>query len=269
MQGSFFGERGLYYRVSEMRPDRPTIVLLHGLSGSSSVWVPYEKHLEGAYNILSLDLRGHGKSKRWSRYHDYDFQVFAEDVASLLRELGIETYLLVSHSFGTLVALHLLLQHSGAEKLLLFSPNYAVHRMLRSRLTRGILGIMTGLFSELPSIHWRGVQLDYSQLGYSGDWDRRRLYSDILNTGIRTYLHCLHHLYMFDRDDDWSRISIPTQIVHGALDSFIPIAHAIELSRIIPNAKFKMFGDANHMLVLNNFEEVARAIEDFASGKTT
>lgn len=269
MKESFFGDRGLYYRVSGIRPNFPTIVLLHGLSTSSSVWLPYEERLKNSHNILSLDLRGHGKSKRWSTYHEYDFQLFAEDVLLLLRHLNIETYVLVSHSFGTLVALHMLLQNNGAERLLLLSPNYAVHRTFRARLTRGPLAFMTVLFSLLPSIHWRGGHIDYSKLGYSEDWDRRRLYPDILNTGIRTYLHCLLHIYAFKRDRDWSRISIPTLVVHGALDSFVPVAHAIELGSLIPKARFKMLGDANHVLVQNNFEEVAKVIENFTSQRLT
>src|SRR3989344_3395955 len=269
MQESFFSERGLYYRVSEIRPNLPTIVLLHGLSGSSSVWLPYEERLENTHNILSLDLRGHGKSKRWSTYREYNFQFFAEDILLLLRQLNIETYILVSHSFGTLVALHVLLQKNGAEKLLLLSPNYAVHRTFRARLTRGILGLVTTLFSWLPSVYWRGEHIDYSKLGYSKDWDRRRLYLDIFNTGVRTYLHCLHHIYAFKRDSDWSRISIPTLVVHGAQDSFVPIAHALELVSIIPHAKFKMLGNANHVLVLNNFEDVATIIENFTSQTVT
>ncbi|OGG57911.1 hypothetical protein A2853_03195 [Candidatus Kaiserbacteria bacterium RIFCSPHIGHO2_01_FULL_55_17] len=265
MQESFFGERGLYYRMSELRTDRPTLLLLHGLSGSSSVWLPYEKKLESSYNILSLDLRGHGESRRWSKYHDYDPSFFADDIRALLEHAGIKSYNLVAHSFGTLVALELLLHESGAQKVLLLSPNYAVHRMLRSRLTRWPLAAIAAIFSRLPSIHWRGEHIDYSKLGFSSDWDYRRLYMDIVNTGIRTYVHCLHHVYSFTRDKDWARISIPTTIVHGEFDSFVPIAHGVELAGIIPQAKFHMLHDANHMLVLNNFEEVMNQIRWFAT----
>ena len=265
MQESFFGERGIYYRISEVRADRSTLLLIHGLSGSSAVWLPYEKTFESSHNVLSLDLRGHGKSKQWSKYHEYDLHFFAEDVRALLRHVGIEEYMLVAHSFGTLVALELLKDKGGAQRALLMSPNYAVHRMLRSRLTHWPLAFVTAIFSRLPSIHWRGDHIDYSVLGYTSDWDYRRLYLDIRNTGVRTYLHCLQHVYSFAHDEDWKRISVPTTIVHGAFDSFVPVAHAIELARVIPHAKFHMLREANHMLVLNNKEEVFRAIEDFVS----
>lgn len=269
MQEFFFGERGIYYRVSEIRANRPNLLLIHGLSGSSAVWLPYEKNLEDSHNILSLDLRGHGKSKQWSKYHEYDLRFFAEDICALLKHVGIERYSLVAHSFGTLVALLLLQGESGparaggAQNALLLSPNYAVHRMLRSHITHWPLAIITAIFSKLPSIHWRGDHVDYSKLGYTSDWDIRRLYADIWNTGIRTYLHCLYHVYSFTRDEEWKRISVPVTIVHGAFDSFIPIAHAIELASVIPHAKFQMLGSANHMLVLNNIPEVTEIIRRY------
>ena len=268
MEEAYFGERGLHYRKSEMRPERPTLVFLHGLSGSLSVWGPYEKRLGKKYNLVSLDLRGHGKSKRWSVYQDYDLRLFAEDVSHLLQHVGVERYTLVAHSFGTLVALELFRRPHGIEKLLLLSPNYAVHRMLRARLTRWPLAFVAAIFSALPSVRWRGNHLDYSKLGYSKDWDMRRLAMDILNTGIRTYVHCLHRVYSFTRDEEWRNISVPTRIMHGAGDSFIPIAHAIELADIIPNATFEMVGDGNHMLVLNNIPDTIRTIDEFAANTT-
>ncbi|MBI2610593.1 alpha/beta hydrolase [Candidatus Kaiserbacteria bacterium] len=267
MREEFFPQRALYYRVSEMQADRQTLVLLHGLSGSSSAWFPFEGRFEPSFNIITVDLRGHGKSRRWRTYSEYDLELFAEDIELLLSHLGIGTYCLVGHSFGTLVALELLLRGGSAERLVLLAPNYGVHRTLLARLTRGPLSVLTAIFSRLPSIHWRGDRVDYSTLGYSSDWDMRRLWADVWNTGIRSYLHCLHHVYSFYRDHDWKRLSMPTLIVHGALDSFVPVAHGIELASIMPQARFKMLPNANHMLVLNNVDDVSAVIKTFVESR--
>lgn len=262
MREGFFGDRGLYYRVGEL-DDRPTLLFLHGLSGSASVWFPYEQEFEPRYNILSIDLRGHGSSWRWPRYEDYGLDLFAEDVSLLLHYLGIQRYVLVGHSFGTLVALHLMLRETGAERVVLISPNYAVHRMLRSRATRPVLSLFGAAVSRLPSIRWRGDHLDYSSLGFTADWDWRRLRADIYNTGIRTYLHCLQHVYSFNRDDDWGRIRVPTLVVHGKKDSFIPLSHAKELAARLPRGELRIMEEGNHMLVLNDRPTLLRTINDF------
>ena len=64
------GNEKIYYRKNKFLK-RPTIVFVQGLSGTSSGWIPYEKILGKKYNVLSLDLRGHGKSFRPKYFKDY------------------------------------------------------------------------------------------------------------------------------------------------------------------------------------------------------
>ena len=263
MKESFFKERGIYYRVSDMRTGLPTLVFLHGLMGSSSAWIPFEQRFEGTHNIITLDLRGHGKSRRWSKYIEYDFSLFAEDVRLLLQHLDVSQYVIVAHCFGTLIALQLALTESGVQKIVLLSPIYALQKTWQARLTRIPLTIVTSIFSHLPSFRQHGHHIDYSAYTRTVDWDFRRILPEIWDMGIRSYLQCLRHVYVFAHDQDWRRISVPTLILHGARDSFVPVSHSIELARIIPNAKLEILPAANHIIVLNNVDEIAAAIEEF------
>ena len=52
------------------------MVFVHGVSGSSSAWWPYEKIFENKYNILTFDIRGHGKLKKFPNYSDYKIKNF-------------------------------------------------------------------------------------------------------------------------------------------------------------------------------------------------
>ena len=62
MQEYIFQPKKIYYRKNDFRPDCPTLVFIHGISGSSSAWLLYEKKFKDQYNILTFDLRGHGNS---------------------------------------------------------------------------------------------------------------------------------------------------------------------------------------------------------------
>src|SRR5437016_6254620 len=95
----------IYYRTNFFKPDRLTLVFIHGVSGSSSAWLPYEKIFENKYNILTYDIRGHGKSKKFRSYHDYEIKHFANDLHELVTYLRIEKMVLISNSFGALIAL--------------------------------------------------------------------------------------------------------------------------------------------------------------------
>jgi pimeloyl-ACP methyl ester carboxylesterase len=43
---------------------KPPLVLLHGLTGSGACWIPLARALEGEYDVLMPDARGHGNSRR-------------------------------------------------------------------------------------------------------------------------------------------------------------------------------------------------------------
>ena len=103
-----FSKRGIYYRTNDFSNRKQTIVFVHGLSGSSSAWLEYEKKFTADYNLVALDLRGHGKSKKFKNYGDYEISNFVGDIEEILQELNIKKFILVSHSFGSVIALALI-----------------------------------------------------------------------------------------------------------------------------------------------------------------
>src|SRR6266403_745054 len=100
---------GLYYRKNIFEAGKQTIIFIHGLSGSSSAWLQYEAHFGSKYNTLAFDLPGHGKSFKFKKFVDYGIPKTVGSIEKLILELGIKEYILVSHSFGTLLALTVLL----------------------------------------------------------------------------------------------------------------------------------------------------------------
>ena len=88
-----------------------TIIFIHGLSGSSSAWMLYEKKLNKMYNIISLDLRGHGKSFRPKKLKDYSIRLFSNDIYNLAKKEKLSKFILVSHSFGNLITLDFAKKH--------------------------------------------------------------------------------------------------------------------------------------------------------------
>lgn len=75
------------------------LVFLHGLLGSSRNWVRVVQEFEGAYQILNLDQRGHGKNpiKPETGYKPQDF---AQDIKAELDRAQIKKAILVGHSMG-------------------------------------------------------------------------------------------------------------------------------------------------------------------------
>lgn len=80
----------------------PALVLLHGLTGNGACWSPLARHLEGAFDVVMPDARGHGESS--TPLHGYRYEDHAGDVLGLIRELGLAAPVLLGHSMGGMTA---------------------------------------------------------------------------------------------------------------------------------------------------------------------
>jgi pimeloyl-ACP methyl ester carboxylesterase len=259
----YYFQNRIYYRTNEFKINRKTLVFVHGLSGSSSAWLPYEKIFEDKYNILTFDIRGHGKSKKFPNYSDYEIKKFAEDLFDLTSYLKIEKFILISHSFSTLIALEYLVHFRESVIASIFlSPIIYMNMNLSSKLIRPIV-VLSKIFPFSPKP--RG-QIDYSKHKNTGDWNIKRCYADLKNTTLRVYLHCLRQSLIKKQEYFLEKIQIPTLIVHGNKDTMAPVKNSIIMSKKIENSKLVIIPNTNHIVVLNNVNEVSREIENFISG---
>lgn len=86
-------------------PDKPTIVFLHGFAESRTIWAEFTRGFPTHYQLLLLDLPGHGENTEG--VHDYTMEAQARYVAEQLRQAGVTEALVIGHSMGGYVALAL------------------------------------------------------------------------------------------------------------------------------------------------------------------
>jgi pimeloyl-ACP methyl ester carboxylesterase len=254
---------GLYYRTNDFTPGRPTLVFVHGVSGSSSAWHSYEERFRRDCNVLTFDIRGHGCSTKYRRGADYAITHFVDDLRALLRHLAIERCVLVAHSFATLIALEFLrTDHSSVAAAVLISSDFDVGRRLPARILRAAL-VPMGLLEFLPFRAGRGHHVDYSRYPDSGDWNISRMREDIGNTTWRVYLYCTRASYAVRADAYLPSIRVPILLLHGRQDTIFPVGNSIYMATRLSDAELVVIDGANHILVLNRSREVCQAIEQF------
>lgn len=97
----------LYHKVHLNHPSKPWVVFVHGAGGSSSVWFKQIRDFKANFNVLLLDLRGHGKSKNifkeWQQQKRYTFKEVSEDIMQVLNHLNIKSAHFVGISLGTII----------------------------------------------------------------------------------------------------------------------------------------------------------------------
>lgn len=89
-----------YYRTGG---EKTPLILVHGMTDDGLCWTALAKDLEENYDIIMLDLRGHGKSD--GPDDGYDFVTISGEVADLVEELGLDKPVVMGHSLGAMTAL--------------------------------------------------------------------------------------------------------------------------------------------------------------------
>ena len=78
------------------------VVLLHGYTQTSHMWLPLMPQLATSHTVVAPDLRGAGNSER--PQGGYDKKTMAKDIHELVRQLGFKQVSLVGHDIGLMVA---------------------------------------------------------------------------------------------------------------------------------------------------------------------
>ncbi len=102
-----FLEKMLHYKTFRHSEQSPWVTFIHGAGGSSSIWFKQIRDFKGGYNILLVDLRGHGNSKSHEQkknfFPTYTFHSISEEVVEVLDHLKIAQSHFVGISLGTII----------------------------------------------------------------------------------------------------------------------------------------------------------------------
>ncbi len=101
--------RGLRFHFLEWgEPGAQPVLLLHGGNQSAHSWDLVSLHLSSRYHVYTFDQRGHGDSE-WARDVDYSVETKAEDAAAFIALLQLDSPIVIGHSMGGHVTMHLAL----------------------------------------------------------------------------------------------------------------------------------------------------------------
>ena len=102
------------------------VILLHGGFGSLEMFGPNVDALAAGHQVIGVDLQSHGRTPVAKR--PMRFETMADDIASLIRQLGLEKPAVMGFSFGGGVALRTAIQHPEVVgRLVLVSTPFKAH----------------------------------------------------------------------------------------------------------------------------------------------
>ncbi len=94
----------IYHKTFRHKKSETWVVFVHGAGGSNVVWFKQLRDFKKHFNVLLVDLRGHGKSKYIeSTETNYKFNQIALDVIGIMDHLKIKKAHFVGISLGCIV----------------------------------------------------------------------------------------------------------------------------------------------------------------------
>jgi pimeloyl-ACP methyl ester carboxylesterase len=239
-----------YYTAGQGEP----LVVIHGGGGDARTWRNNIVELSEKYTVYAPDLPGYGGSQPLDgKYYIPELSAFLGSFAS---NLGLERFYLMGHSMGGGVALDYTLKSpQKIKKLVLVSSLclgreiafwvrlFSIPAFLRS------MGLLT--ISILRGIKWLAERLNPAEfimplspasVTIGGNITTLRQQSVVLENRL-------------------SEIAVPTLLVWGSRDPIVPVKHAYQAAKVIPDCHIKVFEKRGHNVHRD-------ALEDFSSTLT-
>jgi 3-oxoadipate enol-lactonase len=91
----------------------PALLLVHGFGGAKEDFADHVEALAGRARVVTFDHRGHGESDKPDDPGAYSLERMARDTTQVADALGIDTFQLLGHSMGGMIARRVVLAHPG------------------------------------------------------------------------------------------------------------------------------------------------------------
>ncbi|MDH5238361.1 MAG: alpha/beta fold hydrolase [Acidimicrobiia bacterium] len=262
------------YRLAHADRSRPTILLIHGMAGSSRTWRDVMPALARDYTVLAPDLIGHGESAK--PMGDYSLGAYASGLRDLLAVLELGPVTVIGQSLGGGVAMQLAYQHPELVDRLVLVGSGGLGRevswLLRVLTLPGAEYLMPVLFPPLfrdrgdaisRSLHRRGLHAPrlaemwraYASLTQAENRAAFvRTLRAVLDPGGQS-VNATDRLYL--------AAAMPTMIVWGDDDPIIPIEHAYNAHATIAHSRLEIFEGAGHFPHVEQPERFVEVVRDF------
>jgi len=242
----------------------PTLVMVHGfqITHSEAFKRSFVPFLSRHMRVVTLDLRGNGKSDKTET--DHDLETYVEDVHAVVQAARLDRFALAGLSLGAPIVIKYQATHTGrASHLILLSGNA---RMVRSGdypqgMPKEVLEALLQNWKKYPEATLKGfIKLVCSEK-YSLRY-RELIWKWAHETSPKIWEMGFAVSTLSDVDECLKNIDIPVLIVHGKKDNAILPTASEYLHQKIFGSSLKLITDSGHGFI-RTWPQVSRHIFDF------
>jgi pimeloyl-ACP methyl ester carboxylesterase len=234
----WLGDLKMYYEIHGS--GRP-LVLLHGAFMSAKVY----SALAANSQMIAVDLQGHGRTADIDR--SFSFEQMADDVAALLKQLGIGQTDVFGYSLGGKVGLALAFRHPElVRRLAIFGATY---KSFEESIPPEALEFFKQATPE--TFAPEALRAPYEKLSPAPNW-------------IGLAAKILESMKGFQGFSPEQMKAIKAEVFLSAGDhKDVNLDHLVEMHNLIPKSQLAVFPNTDHVVMMTNPDKVLVGIKEF------
>ncbi|MDN4607800.1 2-succinyl-6-hydroxy-2,4-cyclohexadiene-1-carboxylate synthase [Sporosarcina highlanderae] len=266
----FIQIRGLSIHVEmEGEPHLPTIIFLHGFTGSTATWREVRDQLKGSYRTIAIDMTGHGKTTIPENPERYAMEEQIEDLNTVIERLSIHSFYLVGYSMGGRIALAYTIHYPERVRSLILesaSPGLKEETEREKRKHADALLAKKIIENGITSFvdKWESIPLFDSQKSLP-EKKRDSLRTERLQQSEKGLANSLLGIGTGSQQsywDDLGTIKKPVYLITGELDTkFVGIAR--EMKKLVPICRHFSVSAVGHAIHVENPHFFATMIKEY------
>ena len=189
--------------ATEMGTGNGTIVLVHGIGGSRTDWLPTVKRLRDRYKLVMVELPGHGSSPL---PEPFSLEAAADAIDEVIAKQNAESTIVVGQGLGGMLALQALARHPGhARGLVLVDASLKSPLQLDDRQIDQLVRYMDENYAAFN-------QMAFSRMGRDSA-ESAILFARMAAVLPLTVKSYTRHLLRADASRDLKKLDMPVQLV--------------------------------------------------------
>ena len=234
--------------------NKDTIALLHGSGLSHIVWSLTEQYLSNKnYNVLSLDLPGHGNSEGKCLL---SIEQISDWIEKVLNELNISEVTIIGHSQGCLEALEYYFKYPKKVKNLIF-----VGGSYKMPVNRDLIDLAEAGDDQAVKLMMKwGYENSKKFIGGNPVEKIINSPKDIREILAIDLIACNNYK---NGSEALKSINCPTLFIFGELDKMVNLEKGKKFAALIPNSKTQIIKNCGHMIMFEKAFEMREKISEF------
>lgn len=236
------------------------IILLHGVFQDMDVFEPLIKKLSKNYQVISIDLRGHGLS---DTPHDSRVDDYISDIQQLLNALFINSAYVIGLELGATIATGLTYKNPDLTNgMVLINPTDDHSTFPDNRIYDRHADEIRTMSDEDKEKYL--LRFRYKNIKQAKKFVKSHIPSNDLQT-MEEEIAVKRSFKDFDIISLLPDIETRTLVISGQYDGKILYSEGKRISELLPNAEFKLFEGSGELPFIEEKEKFIKVLEEFLS----